>query len=135
MLTADAIANRNFHFAKRSLCFAYMEALPTRNRRLEKLRAEVKSAGGPTGFVSKYGLSRDPSYFSQVLNGHRGFGEQAARKLEADCGWPHEYLDREEPANDDIFMMVREFPLELRTSLEAHIRQLYESLKAPPPKK
>lgn len=134
MLTANAIANRNLHSANAVACYLPMEPIPTRKRRLENLRAEVLRAGGPKPFVKKYCLERDPSYLSQVLNGHRSLGEQAARNLENDCGWEPGYLDREEPANDNVFELIKRLPPDLRASLEDHVRKLFKSLQDVSPK-
>lgn len=135
MLTLDAIANRNLHFANADARYLAMEPIAKQTQRLGRLRAEIDAAGGPKAFVEKYMLKRDPSYFSQVIHGHRTFGERAAANLEKECGWPPGHLEKEEPANDDVFMMIREFPPTLRASLEEHIRELYASLKHLPTKR
>jgi len=41
----------------------------------------------------------DPGYLSQLLNGHRGFGEKAARNLERQAGWAPMSLDRTDAAD------------------------------------
>ena len=61
--------------------------------RVMKLRAFVHSIGGPAAFARKFN-GVDPTYISQLLNGHRGFGEKAARKLERQTGKPEFYFDR-----------------------------------------
>lgn len=138
MLTFDAIANRNLQLAKLVECCCAMSApAPIDDRRKRNLFAEVEAAGGAAAFVRKYGLTRDPSYFSQLKTSHRTLGEKAARRLEDECGWPEYYLDREpgtsgQPANDEVFQMIQEFPAEMRAALEDHIRTLYKAIKGIP---
>lgn len=36
----------------------------------------------------------DPNYISQILNGHRSFGEKAARTMEGKLGLPLGWFDR-----------------------------------------
>ena len=36
----------------------------------------------------------DPNYISQILNGHRNFGEKAARTMEGKLGLPSGWFDR-----------------------------------------
>lgn len=44
-------------------------------------------------FASQYGM--EPSYISQILNGHRSFGEKAAAKMEQKMGLPQGTLSRQ----------------------------------------
>jgi len=49
--------------------------------RINNLRATIAGkSDNAADFARKFNL--DASYISQVLNGHRGFGEKAARKFE-----------------------------------------------------
>jgi hypothetical protein len=64
-----------------------------RDIRLSRLRTLVGDAGGPTAFSRKHD-GVDPTYISQLLNGHRNFGERAARAMEAKLGLPAGGLDR-----------------------------------------
>lgn len=66
-----------------------------KNRRLEKLRRLVEAENGPAKFARKY-EGVDPTYVSQLLNGHRSFGEKAARKMEERLGLPQGEFDRED---------------------------------------
>jgi SOS-response transcriptional repressor LexA len=61
--------------------------------RLGKLRELVDLAGGPKKFVS--GTELDASYISQLLNGHRNFGEKAARKVENEKRLQPRYFEPE----------------------------------------
>jgi transcriptional regulator with XRE-family HTH domain len=61
--------------------------------RLNNLKRLVKQFDSIASFSRNYDL--DPSYISQLLNGHRNVGEKAAMKLEAKLGRPHGWLDLE----------------------------------------
>ena len=70
-------------------------------RRVEKLRALVEADGGPTEFVRKRSRpdadkAIDATYISQILNGHRSFGEKAAANMERRAGLPAGYFDSED---------------------------------------
>ncbi|MCO1336799.1 LexA family transcriptional regulator [Microbulbifer sp. OS29] len=62
-----------------------------RDTRRENLRQLVNEFGTKAGFGRHYNV--DPTYISQILNGHRNLGEKAARKLEATMGLPKLALD------------------------------------------
>jgi phage repressor protein C with HTH and peptisase S24 domain len=59
----------------------------------------------------------DPSYISQLLNGHRNIGEKAARKIEAKSGLAEGYLDietqslQESPsfASSDKYAFIKQY--------------------------
>ena len=59
--------------------------------RLQALRGEIKNFPTLVAFARHYGL--DTTYISQLLHGHRNMGEKAARKLEAQLGWPPLMMD------------------------------------------
>jgi SOS-response transcriptional repressor LexA len=60
--------------------------------RIANLRELIRSrSDSAADFARTYGL--DPSHISQMMNGHRGFGEKAARKIEAQVGLPSGSLD------------------------------------------
>lgn len=67
-----------------------------RRRRLQKL---VDDSGGPAAFArnrsTRSGDGINPTYVSQLLNGHRQFGEKAARSMESRAGLQPFYLDGE----------------------------------------
>ena len=59
--------------------------------RVAALRVLVEKAGGPAQFAKEYSRPDadkpiDPSYISQILNGHRSFGEKAAENMEKRAG-------------------------------------------------
>lgn len=61
-------------------------------RRLNLRRAITNSnLGSDSAFCKEFGL--DPSYISQILNHHRGYGERAARSHERKIGMPAGALD------------------------------------------
>jgi transcriptional regulator with XRE-family HTH domain len=61
--------------------------------RLRNLRFLVEQTESIADFARKYLL--DPTYISQLLNGHRSIGEKAARNLELKIGLEPDWLDRE----------------------------------------
>lgn len=95
-----SIASVNLRFANVAEQYAAMAELidPVQELRIRRLRALVKHAGGPAAFVRALrpdvdGKPLEPSYISQLLNSHRGFGEKAARKLAGRAGLPSNYFD------------------------------------------
>ena len=71
-----------------------------KSSRIERLRELVEASGGPTGFVRTYNRKDgdkplNESYVSQILNGHRPFGEKSARNMEKRAGLPPGYFDQE----------------------------------------
>ena len=77
--------------------------------RKKKLQALVDDAGTIAAFCRKnFSKNADnpinPSYVSQLLNGTRNFGEDAARNMETQLGFPEYYFDYEEyTTNTKIF--------------------------------
>lgn len=66
-----------------------------RARRVDALRRLVAEAGGAAALARTHpGI--DPSYISQLLTGHRAFGERAARTMEERLGLQEGELDRED---------------------------------------
>lgn len=59
--------------------------------RVEALRILVQEHGTQAQFARRYGL--DASYISQILSGHRSFGEKSARNMETKIGLPPGTLD------------------------------------------
>lgn len=59
--------------------------------RVEALRNLVREHGSQAQFARRYGL--DASYISQILSGHRSFGEKSARNMEDKIGLPAGTLD------------------------------------------
>jgi hypothetical protein len=60
--------------------------------RVNRLKDFVESNDGAANMARKW-PDLDPSYLSQLINGHRGFGEKAARKIEGICNLPINYFD------------------------------------------
>ena len=69
--------------------------METQRKRTEKLRSLVTHAGGIAAFARQHN-GIDPTYISQLLNGHRSFGERAARNMEAKIGVKPGWFDIEE---------------------------------------
>lgn len=73
--------------------------------RVEKLRKLVDGYGGPAEFArlrSQDGADKpiDPTYVSQLLNGHRRFGEKAADNMCRRAGLHQGYFDTEQPPQE-----------------------------------
>lgn len=68
------------------------------NIRVENLKAMIAKSGGIAVFARAHD-GVDPTYISQLINGHRNFGERAARKMEERIGLERGALDRQ--AGDD----------------------------------
>lgn len=69
-------------------CFAMEE----RNIRVANLKRLVAAAGGTASFVRLH-PGVDPTYVSQLINGHRSFGERSARNMEIKIGLDRGSLD------------------------------------------
>lgn len=67
--------------------------------RVSRLINFVRDSGGAAAMAKKW-PEIDPSYISQLINSHRGFGEKAARKLETICGLQFGYFDTLEIKQD-----------------------------------
>lgn len=110
---ADAIRESNSirQFAQTGFLatISGMEADPIRINRVERLRAAVNQTGGPAAFARQH-EGVDPTYVSQLLNGHRGFGEKAARKMEELVGWARGYLDTGVSFTPDQMMIAEMWP-------------------------
>jgi hypothetical protein len=70
----------------------------TQDPHVEKLRRLVSDAGGPARFAYKYSQDSadkpiDPTYVSQILNGHRAFRDMARRNMAARAGLPADYFE------------------------------------------
>ena len=83
--------------------------------RIKRLSEVVKKDGSIANFCKNRiaeGADKpnDPTYVSQLLNGHRSFGENAARSMEKRAGLPEYYFDREDITLDTtIFSTDNEF--------------------------
>lgn len=72
--------------------------MKTNEPRVAKLRKLVDDAGGPAAFSRAYSQKNadkpiDETYVSQILNGHRAFGEKSARNMERRAGLPDGYFE------------------------------------------
>ena len=63
----------------------------------EKLKQLVSDAGGPAAFATKYSKDAnnpiDPTYVSQILNGHRGFRDVARRNMAIRAGLSEDFFE------------------------------------------
>lgn len=82
--------------SKRQFTICYQRGenstMEIRDLRIDNLRALVEKAGSIAAFARQY-EKVDPTYISQLLNGHRSFGEKAARNMEGRIGLTPGYLD------------------------------------------
>lgn len=60
--------------------------------RVKRLKEFIESIGSAAAVARRY-ENIDPSYLSQLINGHRSFGEKAARKLEEILRLPQFHFD------------------------------------------
>lgn len=98
--------------------------------RIDNLKALVVKEGGASAMARKFDV--DASYISQLLNGHRGFGERSARtiesKLKLNAGW----LDQETHNEDDqpeISAIYNELNDEMKFTLMEFAKHLQEKNK------
>jgi hypothetical protein len=63
--------------------------------RVSRLKQLVRDNGGAAA-VSRKHPEIDASYISQLINGHRPFGEKSARNLESILGLAQNYFDTSE---------------------------------------
>lgn len=90
MLTT--IASVNLHPLKDGHYCGMSKNDDVQSRRVDALRYYVSKFETKAEFGRKYGL--EPSYISQLLGGHRGFGERSARNIEQKMGLPAGTLDK-----------------------------------------
>lgn len=64
---------------------------------VEILRELVKSSGGPALFAKKMSADKDdpidPTFVSQILNGHRSFGDKARKNMAKRAGLQENYFE------------------------------------------
>lgn len=96
--------------------------------RTNKLRNLVAADGGPAEFARKRSLRNadkpiDPTYVSQILNGHRSFGEKAAENMISRAGLPVGFFDVPE---QDLLTAdhIRPYAESISPKLQALIDQL-----------
>ena len=85
-----------------------MKEIRRRNLRalIDEYTADDKMSDGEFAeliTVDDEGKRMDPSYLSQLKNGHRGIGESTARNIEVSLNLPADWMDknRADPNNDD----------------------------------
>lgn len=105
-----------------------MDASEIRRNRLQSW-VDNQFGGKVIALVRNYELKESmASYLSQLLSGHRKFGERAARKLEEQCKRPPGWLDTEEQINEAA-PAIR-FDPELVAQLSTADRELIEDFIA-----
>lgn len=104
-----------------------MEASKVRKQRLKQWIDE-EFEGRVASFCRYYALPEsNASYLSQLLSGHRSFGERAARKLEKACRRPAGWLDVSPVAAEEVppirfdKHMIAKLSVEERTLIEDFI--------------
>lgn len=95
---ADAILHSNCQFTFCYLPSTMNSMSNTSDPHVEKLRILVTRAGGPTKFAHDFSQDSadkpiDPTYVSQILNGHRAFRDIARRNMAARAGLPSDYFE------------------------------------------
>lgn len=71
----------------------------TSDARRTNLKAMVDLHSSIAAFAKTYGV--DPTYVSQMLNGHRSIGEKSARNMESKTGKPFGWMDTPHPTDAD----------------------------------
>lgn len=95
--------------------------------RTEKLRRLVAEEGGPAEFARKRSRTDadkpiDPTYISQILNGHRSFGERAAENMISRAGLPVGFFDA--PIADQLPSVQKSSATEIPPRLQSMIDKL-----------
>ncbi len=71
--------------------------MPDPHDPIEKLRALVDRAGGPLAFSQRFSQDADdpinPTYISQILNGHREFRDVARRNMARRAGLAADFFE------------------------------------------
>lgn len=81
-------SKREFYFA---IARGIVGRMDIRPKRVLRLRVLVEQFDSIAAFARHHGL--DATYISQLLNGHRQFGEKAARTMESKMNLPANYFD------------------------------------------
>lgn len=88
--------------------------------RVRKLKAFVEEQGGAASLAKKH-EAIDASYLSQLINGHRPFGEKSARKIEQTCGLSTNYFDSDQ--TDESHTSQKSFDMSDRLQVLHRIAQ------------
>lgn len=109
--------------------------------RKQRLAALVEADGGPAAFARRSRPDADKpidaTHVSQIINGHRPFGERAARNMERRAGLARFYFDgtdRLNPIEAHLIHMFRVLPESFREALMSDAKK-YIVLAKPPPDK
>lgn len=106
---ADANGDSNSEFTN-SACYYNMPAMAGKHELTPQailLKTLVDDTGGPRAFVDKFRNDQadrpnDPTYVSQIINGHRAFRDVARRNMAVRAGLPPDYFEKvtavEQPA-------------------------------------
>lgn len=96
------------------------------------LRKLVKDKGGPAAFAREMSRDRektiDPTFVSQILNGHRPFGDKARRNMAIRCGLDENFFEyiptqiQQPQANYDVSSPTISEAVRLLTEMPEHCR-------------
>lgn len=118
---------------------------------VEKLERLVTQAGGPAEFARKYsqdGADKpiDPTYVSQILNGHRAFGDKSRRNMAVRAGLRPDYFESISSAEEppafytlwptvvcQIAEIARELPEAMQHQLLGQAKMLRSETRLLPP--
>lgn len=105
-----------------------MDASEVRRNRLQAW-VDEQFEGRVSAFCRYYGLADSmASYLSQLLGGHRNFGERAARKLEDHCKRPAGWLDVSPDVKEELPLL--RYDKHLIAQLSVRDRELIEDFIA-----
>lgn len=100
--------------------------------RIKKLQMIIDQCGGAANFCrtrisSDSDKPVDPGHISQILNGHRSFGERAARRMEKRTGLPEGYFDNEEMnPESEVFIeddeLIKQIIKKLQSLPKGHLK-------------
>lgn len=103
-----------------------------RANRVARLKQLVDANGGPANFARTYSQpdadkAISETFVSQILNGHRSFGEVAARRMAARAGLPEDYFDVPVQSQQDGTVVIPK-PVKNRHALTELLIELMESV-------
>lgn len=75
--------------------------------RVKRLTAFVQEHGGPAAVAREFS-DVDASYLSQLINGHRSFGEKSARNFEEKFNLPAFYFDKQDAEEDRALYVIQQ---------------------------
>lgn len=98
-------------------CDVTLPDMDVRTIRVQRLKALVEKAGGAAAFARAHD-GVDATYISQLLHGHRSFGERAARRMEKLIGLPASALDEE--VHEPLSVEEERFVYQVRSDIARH---------------